>query len=841
MPKNILFFRPREQTLIQSSRHPFTDHNHYPGYQIQSQRIPTIFKALQFAVNNRNLQSQVGVDGIDPEFVLVFEVAGSIDSFNLAAKKAGMEWLCCEDGEGDPDEDFYLVDTNGNRTEKSVPQKIYLTMSNSQALSNLMSLWTQYCNAKDHKLPRGLGAFAHLFAQLRNIRKWGKQDRFSDGVENAWREILEGNPDTIKFEVELWYRDSELNRQQSEKKIRDIVVRTHGHIIRIVKYDVIRYHAMIVEMPADSIRLMLDNNDTELLCENQIMWFRATGQSVAIGSDSEIADDIQNETPLPTEEPKVALLDGMPLENHTLLQGRLVVDDPDDFEDNYPVINREHGTSMASLIIYGDLNAPQYSPLKSKLYVRPIMKPRGRLADSRLESIPDDELLVDLIHRAVIGIISNPETSSIKIINLSIGSLDRPFFFQMSPESKMLDYLSDKYNLLFIVSAGNADCGIEANDVTAGHYKAMSLEDRAKVAYKDIWNHRADRKILAPSESINALTIGSLHLDYTNIAEDDIHFNPLPDGFPAVYGRFGGGKNRSAKPDAVVAGGKQYNISYSFGNNPLLLNLSKARINGPGQKIASPDSITSTKHTFGTSNSTALTCRMCALLLENLKGIHSLPSDFESIAAKCLFIHSCSWGAMGTQLQSQYVPQENGKARDNVERWIGYGTPEIERSMFCEDQRVTLFGYGVVNQGNYVEFKFPLPDCLQSRSIEKKLTITLAWTSPIDVVTKKYRLANLEAIPNCADVTLMSSSRAEIDKNMARRGTVQHEVFKGSDASTYIDGTDMIIKVLCKKEQKLLEPIKYVLMATLEVAPETKLPIYDEVAVKVQTPVQVGI
>lgn len=712
-------------------------------------------------------------------------------------------------------------------------------MTNRQALTDLLSLWTQYCSANDHKLPRGFGAFAHLFAQVRDIRTWGKKDRFSDKVKNTLRGILDDNPATVKLEVELWFHESEAKRLQSETKICNIVRRVNGSIIRIVKYDEIRYHAMIVKLPAQAVRQMLDNNDNELLSEDQVMWFRPTGQSVVIGSKSDLAGDMQNEAPLPTGEPKVALLDGMPLENHILLQGRLIVDDPDNFCDNYPVMNREHGTSMASLIIYGDLNAPNHSSLNSKLYIRPIMKSRGETAYQTVEGIPDDQLLVDLIHRAVIGIISNPNTSSIKIINLSIGSLDRPFFFQMSPESKMLDYLSEKYNLLFIVSSGNADYDIESNDVSANNYASMSPKERAKIAYDDVWAHRAERKILAPSESINALTIGSLHSDYTNVAETSMTYNPLPDGMPAVYSRFGGGKNRSAKPDAVVAGGKQYNMLLSIGNDPLLLRMARPKKIGPGQETACPGTITTTRYTFGTSNSAALTSRMCAILLDNLKNIYALPTEFESIAAKCLFIHSCSWGDMGMQLQNSYVPQDGSKARENVERWIGYGSPNIEKSMFCEDQRVVLFGYGAINQGNYVEFKFPLPNCLQAQSIEKKLTITLAWASPIDVATKKYRLANLEAVPNCQEVRLMNSSRIEIDKNMARRGTVQHESFKGSDASTYSDGTDMIINVLCKKEEKLREPVKYVLMATLEVAPETQLPIYQEVAARIQALIQV--
>lgn len=841
MPKDLLFFRSSEQTQIPTGKPSFGNSIRYTEYQVQTQRIPTIFRELQRVIQSRNIQTQVDVEGIDPEFVLVFEVAGSIDSFNSAAKKAGMEWLCCEDDEGEPDDDFYVVDSNGNPTDKLITQKLYLTMGNRQALDNMMSLWQRYCEDDNHKLPRGFGAFTHLFAQVRNIRTWGKEDRFRDGVKRAWQEVLDYNPNFVKFEVELWYRETEEKRQQSESKIIDIVKRAGGSVIRIVKYDMIRYHAIIVQLPADIIRTMLENNDTELLCEDQVMWFRATGQTVSTGIDSDLADDMQEVAQLPSREPKVALLDGMPLENHVLLRNRLVVDDPDDFGQDYPAIKREHGTSMASLIIYGDLNAPQHSPLDRKLYVRPIMKSKGGLNDPIVECIPDDELFVDLIHRAVVNIVSNPETRSIKIINLSIGSFDRPFIFQMSPEAKMLDYLSNKYNLLFVVSSGNTSCFIGSDNVTAREYEQMSLRERANVAYKDVWNHFRDRRIIAPSESINALTIGSLHLDYSDVAEEPMRLNPLPNGMPAIYSRFGGGKNKSAKPDAVVAGGKHYNMPRASGNTPASLSLSRARVNGPGQLIASPDTPTKKKYTFGTSNSTALTSRMCSMLLDNLNNIHVVPDEYEAIAAKCMFIHSCSWGDLGAVLQNNYVPHGHGKARENVERWIGYGMPEIERSMFCEDQRVTLFGYGEVNQGNYVEYKFPLPNCLQAKSVEKKLTITLAWFSPVNVANKKYRLASLEAVPNCDDVTLVPNTRIESDKNMARRGTVQHEIFKGSNASTYIDGANMVIKVLCKKENMLREPIKYFLMATLEVAPQTQLPLYEEVAARVQTPVRVGL
>lgn len=54
-----------------------------------------------------------------------------------------------------------------------------------------------------------------------------------------------------------------------------------------------------------------------------------------------------------------------------------------------------------------------------------------------------------------------------------------------------------------------------------------------------------------------------------------------------------------------------------------------------------------------------------------------------------LIFHSCDWGNLGKELQMKYVPQ-SGKEKEKVARWIGYGYPIIEKSLFCEDNRVTL-------------------------------------------------------------------------------------------------------------------------------------------------------
>lgn len=153
----------------------------------------------------------------------------------------------------------------------------------------------------------------------------------------------------------------------------------------------------------------------------------------------------------------MALLDGLPFQNHDALAGRLLIDDPDGLGDNYPTSARNHGTAMASLIIHGDLSAPGES-LDRPLYVRPIMRPHEFVTTH--EQIMPDRLLTDLLHRAIRRIQEGDggreaTAPSVRIVNLSIGAEARALTRRISPVARLLDWLAQTYNLLFIVSAGN--------------------------------------------------------------------------------------------------------------------------------------------------------------------------------------------------------------------------------------------------------------------------------------------------------------------------------------------------------------------------------------------------
>ena len=69
--------------------------------------------------------------------------------------------------------------------------------------------------------------------------------------------------------------------------------------------------------------------------------------------------------------PVVAILDGVPFVNHSILENRLILDDPDGFGSAYQAKERGHGTVMASLVCHGELDAKEES-LPRPLYFRPI-------------------------------------------------------------------------------------------------------------------------------------------------------------------------------------------------------------------------------------------------------------------------------------------------------------------------------------------------------------------------------------------------------------------------------------------------------------------------------------
>ena len=174
---------------------------------------------------------------------------------------------------------------------------------------------------------------------------------------------------------------------------------------------------------------------------------------------------------------------------------------------------------------------------------------------------------------------------------------------------------------------------------------------------------------------------------------------------------------------------------------------------------------------------------------------------------------------------------------DYVARFLGHGQSDLGRVVTGAEQRVTVLGFGSLVDGQAAEFALPLPPGLSGVNVRRRVIITLAWFSPINGRRQGYRVAHrwFGASENIA------SDRSCADYRAVQRGTVQHEVFEGSDPVAFQDGDEVIVKVNCRKDAgDILQPVRFGLVVTLEVAESmlVPIPIYEDVRERIAVRVQ---
>ena len=663
-------------------------------------------------------------------------------------------------------------------------------MSNQQALEQMLRLWHQFQTHPEQSFDRGKGRWKQLFSKLRSVRRWGVSDRLQEtGVLKDWQKRIEQQQQLIRFEIELWFRKSQ-DKTAIRESIENHVAEVQGSIVAESIIEEIRYHGLLCQLPLGSVRTIINDWDARLLKCEQVMYFRPTGQ-IACPAPSEVTLAAAPERDLdidPEALPVTALLDGMPLQNHTLLAGRLSVDDPDGFAADCPAGNRVHGTGMASLIIHGELGSNEEA-LQRPLYVRPILKPDQNdwINNPPSEVIPNDILAVDLVHGAVRRLFENigeepPVAPSIRIINLSVGDPEQVFTQSLSAWARLLDWLAWKYQVLFIVSAGNQVVDVELG-LDQPSILAMLPSNLESSVLKSIAGDIRNRRIFSPAESVNALTVGSAHQDvsvFTNL-HGQTNLIEGADLLSPISG-CGMGYRRSVKPELLMPGGRQLYRVRNAQSDATTYGLSTTS-SEPGQEVAcpgvAPGDLTRSFFTRGTSNAAALATRTASQLidvisaLQNEPGGDQLEDKYIAVLIKTLLVHGAMWGEAYVRLRNALLNDNNrSKFREYTSRFIGYGLCHRERLPSCTEERATLLGCGSLNKGEAHKYSFPLPPSLSGRTEWRRLTVTLTWLTPTNVQNRKYRKAHLWFE---TDGSLLDVNRSEVDARVTQPPKLCHE------------------------------------------------------------------
>jgi hypothetical protein len=418
---------------------------HRPSVERQRQRIAPKLATLNQAFDARRLTLQQIAPTENPELVLVIETIGSVANFAKAVRKVpGLEWILEEDEDGiAPDEDFF----DENTPTKNLSGQLFVLASNRQALDELLALWNRYQADPAASFARGLAPFRHVFAQLKDIRPWGVADRLGDDVRAYWQERIDEQAPAVRFEIEAWYFASTQKNEIARGEIATRVAALNGQIISRALIPDIGYHGLLVELPAAALTEILAGKIPELVLSDRVMYFRPRAQSIVdLGTDGILLPHVADPVNAQQGEPVVALLDGLPMQNHALLAGRLIVDDPDGWAAGYEAKDRVHGTAMASLVLHGELDGP-VRPASRPIYVRPVLRPdpTDTFHSRRHEHTPDDVLLIDLMHRAVRRICEGDagegaSAPTVRVVNISIGDESRSFDRALSPWARLLDW-----------------------------------------------------------------------------------------------------------------------------------------------------------------------------------------------------------------------------------------------------------------------------------------------------------------------------------------------------------------------------------------------------------------
>ena len=435
---------------------------------------------------------------------------------------------------------------------------------------------------------------------------------------------------------------------------------------------------------------------------------------------------------------------------------------------------------------------------------------------------------------------NTPGAPEIRIINLSLGNTEQAYLQDMSPWARLLDWLSFKYKVLFVVSAGNYCDDIQLTDIANG---TILFHTNQKVI-SGIDNNQHNHRLLSPAESMNSLSVGSLQSDYSGELNDTVRgFDPIDDiSLPAPYSRIGPGYRGTIKPEILAMGGRLL-----YDENPVDDSILQPIITNeaPGVQTAYPgalpETLTNTTYQSGTSQAAAIISHGAGHLYEMLEELREdnpgvLSEDFDAVLIKTLLVHGASRGESNTVYEILKSPTNSSKLKRYLSRYFGYGGVNIERVLECTQTRATAIGYGNIKAMERHRYRFPLPAAF-SISSYLRLTVTLAWLSPINPFHIGMRRAKLWFEGHGLQGT-QGHKRLESDWQQVRKGTVQHEIFEMNKNT--LPGDTLELFVECASDAgNLDDEIPYSLAVTLEVAEQENVDLYQIVRDRIRQPVEI--
>ena len=513
------------------------------------QRLPRRTRRPSFAVTRA---------GSPPSALLVFVTAVPISNFVRAARLVGLEVLA----ELDPDEDYGLDEALLAPHREMASPTLYATMPARESFERLLGLWRVYQRGERPK--EGYAPWTRLFEMLDDLRVWGPEDRLSAEARVALEERLaEDEAAEHRLELEVWPTRTKERRERWRGDAERRVAALGGRVLSrsSIEEEGFIHEALLVALSAGSVRDLIAHPEAveglATLDGLQFVRPQVVAQSLPNQSEPLDAPGLDGAAAFDSETPLRAVrLDGTPVAGHRSLDGGVVIEDVHDLVGRSVVAQRRHATSMASLILRGDLAADGVPVEDCRLLCIPVLVDGEGGASS-----PEDRRFVDVVHvaltRALAG--AEPLAPEAFVVNFSVRFRRSSFSGRISSLARLPDWWAHSEGVLFVVSSGNVLEDLRIPGMTSVAFEEATLQERRELVAAAQRAGRHERTLLAPSEALNALTVGAASVDLAPAGwaprPGEVAIQGDGEPSPAISTAHGPGPFGAIKPDLLAYGG----------------------------------------------------------------------------------------------------------------------------------------------------------------------------------------------------------------------------------------------------------------------------------------------
>ena len=267
----------------------------------------------------------------------------------------------------------------------------------------------------------------------------------------------------------------------------------------------------------------------------------------------------------------------------------------------------------------------------------------------------------------------------------------------------------------------------------------------------------------------------------------------------------------------------------------------------------------------GTSNASALASRAAAFAMAEVVKLRLHPGNSgivdvaDAVLLKALLVHAAKWRDRAELEQCLPIgfkqkmrpPKpdkvENTKTTRKVSQvaelkinktevaWLwGYGVVDSNEIGNCDSNRVTVVGGGEIAKDQAIVHQIPVPPSMAPAMKKKRLTVTMANLTPVNPASARWRGAKVRfEVKGAVTIGAKKNLARENDHNIVTRGTVQHEVFEGTQVQAIAEDATIEIVISCLSDGlEAFYSVPYALVVSIEVSEDVD--IYSEVKARIE-------